>query len=272
MRKRAPILFAFLLVAIIGVVVWLVLRQKEPVYQGKRLTTWLQPNTELVTMPINMVHMVERRNRVNEAVRAIGTNAIPTLLRMLRAKDATFKLQLIRLAQKQHWVAIRPVPATERNHMGSTAFFALGHDADSALPALIDIYEQNISPESRRSTLMVIGNLGLPAKRIVPTLLLQTTDPNREVRHDAVWALAQMHCEPEQVVPALMKALHDSDYRIRVNAATGLGAFGPAAKQAIPALVESLKDKDPYFRDSATTALIAIDPQAAAQAGVKQAD
>jgi len=85
-------------------------------------------------------------------------------------------------------------------------------------------------------------------------------------RHDAVWALAQIHREPELVVPVLIKSLHDPDPSIRANAAVGLGAFGPAAKQSVRALVEKLKDQNSDIsRDEIVSALRSIDPEAAAK-------
>ncbi|MDB6063860.1 MAG: repeat-containing protein [Pedosphaera sp.] len=268
MRKRAPILFMILAIAIVGAIAWWMSVPKEPVYQGKRLTTWLHDYSMRGRPPASMTAIGERAKRADEAVRVIGTNGIPTLLRLLRAKDSALKLKLIRLARKQHLVPIQPVPAEDWNNMAANAFFGLGHDADSALPALVDIYEENISPQSRRYALLVIGNFGLPVKRIVPALLLQTTNSRPEMRYAAVLVLAQMHCEPEQVVPALTKALHDSDSSVRANAATGLGAFGPAAKPAVPALIESLKDKDADVRAVVAKSLRAIDPEAADKAGV----
>ena len=49
----------------------------------------------------------------------IGTNAIPTLLRMLRARDSSFKLKLISLAQKQHFIKFDFVPAGQRNRLAA---------------------------------------------------------------------------------------------------------------------------------------------------------
>src|SRR5258708_4833537 len=148
MRKRVPILFMIVAIAIVGAIAWWMSVPKEPVYQGERLTTWLQAYALHNLTPGNMAATMEREKRTDEAVRFIGTNAIPTLLRLLRAKDSALKLKFIRLAQKQHVVAIHPVPARDWNNMAERAFCQLGHDADSALPALVDIYEQNISPES----------------------------------------------------------------------------------------------------------------------------
>src|SRR5215469_11736120 len=78
------------LLALLGGLAWEVLRTKdppEPVYQGKRLGEWLAgyngPSPE-----------------TDEVVRRLGTNAIPTLLRMLRAKDSQLAAGLVKLVRK----------------------------------------------------------------------------------------------------------------------------------------------------------------------------
>jgi C-terminal processing protease CtpA/Prc len=42
MRKRVYIALAVLLVMLVGVIGWQVLRERQPVYQGKRLSVWLK--------------------------------------------------------------------------------------------------------------------------------------------------------------------------------------------------------------------------------------
>ena len=41
MRKRVQIVLAVLLITVMGGIVWQVLREREPVYQGKRVSIWL---------------------------------------------------------------------------------------------------------------------------------------------------------------------------------------------------------------------------------------
>ena len=88
-------------------------------------------------------------DRVYEAVRRIGTNALPTLLRMLRAKDSALKVKLMDLVKRQHYFRIEYTPADELNYRACSAFGVLRAKAQSAAPALIRIYEQNISPASQ---------------------------------------------------------------------------------------------------------------------------
>ena len=43
-----------------------------------------------------------RAAKTDEVVRQAGTNALPTLLRMLRAKDSSLKVNLVDLLTRQH--------------------------------------------------------------------------------------------------------------------------------------------------------------------------
>ncbi|MCX6925106.1 MAG: hypothetical protein NT154_18120, partial [Verrucomicrobia bacterium] len=90
MQKRVHMGFAVVLLALAGVTAWLVWRAREPVYQGEPLSFWLEGN-ELNSM---------NSGQIDALVREIGTNALPNLLRMLRAKDSPLRLKLMRFAQR----------------------------------------------------------------------------------------------------------------------------------------------------------------------------
>src|SRR5205823_6495064 len=99
MIKRLCIVFAIPLVAILGLFACQMLQPHEPpeqVYQGRPLSVWLRGFTDDKIMDSD-----QDRDRTYKAVRQIGTNAIPTLLQMLGAKDSALKLKLIALAKKQ---------------------------------------------------------------------------------------------------------------------------------------------------------------------------
>jgi hypothetical protein len=96
MGQKRHILLAALLVAVLGGLAWLVLRpgEGELVYQGKPLSFWIERYASDRSK-------VERQE-AEIAVRHIGTNAIPTLLRMLQARDSALKLKLVALAKKHN--------------------------------------------------------------------------------------------------------------------------------------------------------------------------
>ena len=105
------IALAVLFVALVGVIVWQVAQPAdEPIYKGKPLSGWLKAYVNNAKSSDDPQLL-----KVNEAVRQAGTNAIPTLLRLLRAKDSALKLKLMDLAEIQHIIKIRFTPAEELN-------------------------------------------------------------------------------------------------------------------------------------------------------------
>lgn len=240
MRKRFQIAFAVLLVAVLGVIVWQVRRLREPVYQGKSLSLWLQSYSPDGDSP-----------QVDEALRTMGTNVIPTLLENLRAKEPRLKLNLPVLG-------LHYTPAETRHMRAEKGFSALGAEASNAVPALTEIYERDISPTPRRAAANALVEIGPAAKTAIPALIKSAASTNSDVRAFAVYTLGRMALEPELVDPVLINALHDPDREVRYNAAFGLGALafmGGDGKPAIPALMATLKDSYGTARAAAAMAL-----------------
>jgi hypothetical protein len=212
MRKRFQIVLAVLLVAIVAGIVWHGLREREPVYQGKLLRVWLGEYYNW-----NAYVGSERRNAAEAAIRQFGTNAIPTLLNMLRKKDSPVVSILIPLWDRYvtrtgylpFWVAYPSwyqVHAAVLNNQASMGFEILNTDARPAVPALIEIYEQNISPASQFYVSRALNAIGPDAMRAaVSSFLNGTTSPNLLVRKNAVMALSQVDDEPSLVVSALAR-------------------------------------------------------------------
>jgi hypothetical protein len=206
-RKRVQIALAFLLVATAGVIAWQVLRLREPVYQGKPLSHWLQSYGPDSDSP-----------EVDDAVRTMGTNVIPAFLGMLRAEDSQLKLTLAALG-------FRYTPAETQHLRAQKGLSALGADSSNAVPALIEIYKQNASPTARQAAANALVEIGPAAKQAVPALIKSAASTNSDVRAFALYTLGRMALESELVVPVLIKGLHDPDREVRNNAAFGLGAL-----------------------------------------------
>jgi hypothetical protein len=213
-----------------------------------------------------------------KAVRAIGTNAFPTLLGMLAAHDSPLKLKLVGLAQKQHVVAIHFIPADILYLEAQNGFTTLGPVARLALPDLIRIYDRNVSQGSQANINYIFYSLGKDAKAAVPSLARSLTNQDYYARKGAISALGHIRTDPELVVPALIAELHDPFAPNRADAAYALGAYRTNALQAVGPLIELLNDPNRtnnpsggYANISAAVkfALEKIDPAAAVRAGVK---
>ena len=181
MIKRVQIALALLLVALAGLITWQGLRLREPVYEGKRLSSWLNTYRLSGLAGVETWQVRTEQQKADEAVRKAGTNALPTLLRMLRAKDSALKVKLVALAQKQHFIRINYTPAQERNYQASCAFGVLRAKAQSVVPALKEIADQNISQDSQWYAIAALAFVGPPAKEAIPFLLatnaLKAIDP-----------------------------------------------------------------------------------------------
>jgi HEAT repeat protein len=258
-RSGTPVKVAIpIVVASLAAVIAWHMRPTEPVYRGKPLSTWLQTyatpgGTEAFA---------------DEAVRQAGTNAIPTLLRLLRFDDSALRIKFMDLVRQQHIVTIEFTTAATKNWAGVRGFGVLGTNARSATSALIEIANRNISPSSRYYSIDALGLIGPPAKEAVPSLMRWATDTNVHVLCSAMRALGEIRQEPGLVLPVLTSALHSAVPVVRMNAVSALGDFGPVARPAVPALVEMFSDSVPDVRRSAANALQAIDPEAAAKTSV----
>ena len=85
MNTRLRLGFALLLVSLLAVAGWFMLHAPEPAYQGKSLTAWLRA---LEAAPD--IKSPAWRDAVT-AIRAIGTNGLPTLLTMLGGDDSRWE-------------------------------------------------------------------------------------------------------------------------------------------------------------------------------------
>jgi hypothetical protein len=174
------------------------------------------------------------------------------------------------LAERQHFIKIKYTPAEELNYRALSGFGVLRAKAQSAVPALIEIANKNISHDSQCYAIAALVLIGPSAKAAIPFLSGWATNADGSVRLYAVKALGGIHAEPDRVLPVLTNAIHDPAPQVRTGAFMALQDFGPNAKSALPELVKFFNNaQDSSERSYAANALKAIDPEAAAKAGVR---
>jgi hypothetical protein len=254
-----------LIVALVSGIVWELLRPKEPVYQGRTLSGWLEvygtrPNPDSPEW-----------HEANEAVRQIGTNGIPTLLAMLHRSDsAPWKRKFLDLAYKQHLIKFNHIIAWRQNWCAAKAFGALGSNASGAVPELIKLYEHPVSSPSQRYTAMALDLIGPAAKLAVPSLVQSVnTSKEEEVEVAAIFALGGIHSEPKVVMPVLIKSLANTSVEVQKAAIDSLKNFGADAQPAVSALVELLQNPNQEIANHARIALLQIDPATPQKMDVK---
>jgi hypothetical protein len=257
-------------------------------YQGKTLTEWLfyeKPASEPSNSP----------NRQAEAVRQIGSNAVPFLLKWVQYRTPAWRNGLsavlcrlpgnIRFEDKRRertwaaWLGFQllgpkgrtAIPELIRlmNDPNSSLLdrqqpiFALGYLGEEAFPPILAALSNPNHPD-RAAAAFIIGSsrdLGTNRVRAVPVLLQCLADKDVVFAASAATALGRLEMEPSLVVPALTNSLGGSRKLVRRSAARALGHFAGQAQKAAPALVRALSDSDVKVRSEATHALSHIAPE-----------
>ena len=249
MRTKRRLLFAALFLAAIGGIVWLVAVPREPpepMYQGKPLTFWLGRG---YFHPANFAD----QQAATAAVRQAGTNAIPTLLRLMRARDSKTKAWVFNWLHQHPRLTTPFIDAPSKNWETFYAFRQLGRDARPAVPELIQIYETSLDTDCADIIPNILVSLGPDDAGTVPALLrVATHSTNNDARVRAIQSLGWLHAQPEIVVPALANCLRDLSKPVRANAIVSLIPFGT---NGIPYIFNMLNDPDPGMRMIATNAL-----------------
>ena len=102
---------AALVAAGAGLLILLALPAREPVYQGKTLSQWLEPGDGP-----GQYYLTPSMMKEVTAIQAMGSNAVPSLIGMLRCKDSSFRTKWVAWVAKHGWlkskIELRP-PAEE---------------------------------------------------------------------------------------------------------------------------------------------------------------
>ena len=265
---------AVCLAAVAAIAAWQWQHASGPAYQGRslgaRLEGYSAPLPAVSGFQFGGANRIPlQRAATGAAVRAIGTNAIPSLLRMLRATDSAMWLKCVTFLEHLRIVKVKFTRAAEWNERARFAFEALGTRAGNAVLQLIEIYQQNRSSSSRKQTLLALAALAPAADRAVRALISALKDSNPTERFDAILTLASIHSRSDLVVPALVKCLTDTNGAVRMAAPGALCYPFRRPELAISALRAMLNDPDAVIRDLATNALKRIDPGVAAKDGLR---
>src|SRR5438874_3105031 len=125
-----------LLMALVGLLGLALFSHREPTYQGKPLREWAQQ------YGANHWSGTDRApdKEAEFAIQQVGTNAIPFLLGMMRARDSALKKKL-RTIVPEAWhedLHLRD-SSDEVRRVGAHGLAALGTNATAVVPALIEL-------------------------------------------------------------------------------------------------------------------------------------
>jgi len=242
------------LIVVITIAV-LVFQRREPAYAGKPLSHWL---AQLWGEPLPLHPPQDPPAPEAEvAVRSIGTNALPFLLRSLTVRDSHIKEALLKLEESQPKISLglksRDGRVVEEAVVG---YVTLAEIAEPAVPDLVALVngQDEIASYAAGAVLPYLGAAGIEAT----VKLLSST--NRALRRRAAFGFAspvlrgtnqnryqtfntRYRQQGEHAVPALLGLLNDNDTDLAQSAIHTLSWLSWHPDEVIPALT-SLAGKD----------------------------
>jgi hypothetical protein len=283
--KAGLLLLAVILVA--GLIVGSP-QPREPEYDGQPLSDYLRSLT---------YSQVRLERSARDAIRAIGSNAVPHLIKILDARESRFKTWFNELANPYSFIRFRFTPVASRQVQAAMACQELGPTAAPAIPSLARLIDDpqlgswavaalaEISPQTfplltnalnsrwPATRFAAVGHLRLarPRERAVPPLLMALGSQESHMRGIAAESLGALGLPSPEVVTALTACLDDPDANLRVIAARSLGWCGSAAAVSVPKLLELYRGLEGMpEQQRIAEALVSIDPAAMQRAGLSE--
>lgn len=255
------------LLAAAGLMVFL-FWQREPKFEGRRLSAWLQ---DLVLLDLR--HSPElapaaksndvRREKAVRAVRAIGPRAVPQLLRWLRSGPAPpspihDKLEELVGPQTRFNLPLSPMRADwDQALLAITGFEVLGPSAKAAVPDLGWLLLDPVLASSAARCLCAVGPAAFPA------FTRALTNPEPAVLDAALDGLMELRVpHRSQLLTVLTNAIAMNPPGFGQEAVPRLGDLGSAARDVTPWLDSLMRDSTNPLAGPAMRVMaeIAIDP------------
>ena len=262
--KRRRNIGLLLLGVCAAAVVWVIwLGEREPSYRGRKLSEW-----------ISLYALSPRDQEAGEAIRQIGTNALPSLLKWIQYEEPGWRARLV------DWLDGRPTgarynpmlrrlvegPAGARARAAIMGFEALGDKAWPAVPDLARIMYKAKSGRTWGNAKYALANLpGDTVLLLAEGLMDKSADTRASVAaYLSAFAVfpKESFLDPAPSVPLLVKAMNDGDPRVVVAAAESLGRLAVRADLSVPALTNKLSSPTEEVRIAVAGALEGFEGQA----------
>jgi HEAT repeats len=222
---------------------WWPKSQAEPIYRGKTLSAWLDECYEPYPGSVVLTKEAEA------AVRAIGKDALPSLMNWLRASDSS-GTQIANMVVRQLGAPLRVPDGYEMQTRAAYGLAALGPVAKPVFPEIAMIALKDAQNEGQRvNAINALSNCDANTMRLLAAGL---KNPDRNIRLSAISALFHIRVAPDEVcLPALEGALKDQDAQVRASARGTLTRF----EDELEACAAGLEQDDPTDRARAARTL-----------------
>jgi hypothetical protein len=222
-------------------------RAFEPEYKSRRLSYWLEANSYKPGVG---------REEAQEALRIMGTNAVPFLLKYIMARPGAWERTVRNVKSKIGLHAEDRL--RNRAAYAAYAFEALGEQAEGAISHL-DAMLHSPTDLDRYFPALALAGIGKPA---LPVFISALTNRNPSVQLAVIQAFDSLGTNRSFAAASLLQTLRDPDMRVRQATASVLGLSGISPTLVVPALINTLSDSNRYVRSMAGFSLINLGAKA----------
>lgn len=232
---------SFLCIAFVGA--WVVYRKagEGPTVKGKRVTEWIEKASPVP----------DDRDPSVAALRELGNDALPYLMKALRTGEAEF-----------YWFGFLSAPP--RHEIRQRAGEILKSLRESAAPIVPEIIQwmrsYNLDSNARELGFEILGSAGVSNEDVRQTLFDVLRD--KDLGYDAAHALGTLGKRDPAIVEGLTKLAKSNDKQQSYWACIALQNIGLNARQALPTLIEIAKSGDWQTRQACIQAIALIGSEA----------
>jgi hypothetical protein len=243
--------------AAISVVAFLATRVNDPMFKGRRLSSYLEAagfkagGFQLIKEDFGsgpQIQMVPHDEEIKQAVQAVGTNAFPLLIRMVGTRESWIHIRADSLAEKHPFLRKFVPPRTNlafaRQLGGVVAFYHLGPWAAPAVPGLLPLLKD---PDAAVAAILAVMYARPETEREI-LILTNVLGLSRSLRSDdmallhaaAISALSTFGRKASGAIPLLMDQLSVTNETVRGMAAVALVKIGAPAERVVPLILTDL--------------------------------
>jgi len=207
----------------------------EPAWKGRSLSAWLGDLRDVDP---------SRSETSEKAVKQIGTNAIPFLLKRLSSKPPAFGEAL-----------------AEKQSEAVSAFRVLGNSAVHALPALGVLLTNQVAVANVGMAYAVAQSMAGIGEAAKPQLVASLNHPSINVRRASLVGLIDLGTKAREAMPAVMERLKDEDAEVRGLAVLFVSDVAEEREMKMRVLKEASQDSDRSIRSFAEKELSKLGPK-----------
>lgn len=171
-----------------------------------------------------------------------------------------------------HWKSELTNPDPKSRQQAAKAIGTIGSNAGVAVPDVARLLTDDAEEDVRIAASVALVKMAPHTKTVVPELARALTDPNLQVRQNAINALGRLRTDARAAVPALIEAMRNPEndtnarlflHTIQEGAASILGFVSAGTPDAVPALTDVLTgDASDHLKAAAARSLGLIGPPA----------